>query len=82
MSLGPQVNAPWTQDQVASLNSYQASGRFHPFTGERGPKGEETALIATKEGWVEKDGGPVVQTWAHQFMTDWTWDHPRGSSER
>lgn len=26
-------HAPWTEDQVASLNAYQESGVFHPFTG-------------------------------------------------
>jgi hypothetical protein len=64
---------PWTEDQVASLNAYQAAGVMHPFTGERGPKGEETILIATPEGWVERVGGPVVQTWAHAWMVNWGW---------
>jgi hypothetical protein len=73
MSIGPRVEAPWTDDQVASLNGYQAEDRYHPFTGERGPNNEETILIATKDGWVEKEGGPVVQTWAHGFMADWSW---------
>ena len=68
-----QVNAPWTDDQVASLNGWQACGYVHPFTGERGPNGEETLLIATSAGWVEREGGPVVQTWAHNFMADWSW---------
>lgn len=67
------VDAPWTDDQVASLNGYQTCGHMHPFTGTRGPNGEETVLIATKEGWIEKEGGPVVQRWAHPFMADWTW---------
>lgn len=66
-------NAPWTDDQVASLNGYQQAGFVHPFTGGRGPGGEETVLIATKDGWVEREGGPVVQTWAHPFMADWSW---------
>lgn len=65
--------APWTDDQVASLNAYQQSGKLHPFTGERGPNGEETVLIATKDGWVEREGGPVVQVWAHLVMCDWSW---------
>jgi len=67
------ANAPWTEDQVRSLNEFQASGCLHPFTGERGPNGEETVLIATNAGWAERVDGPVVQTWAHTFMTDWSW---------
>lgn len=68
-----QAITPWTEDQVASLNAYQASGAGHPFTGERGPNGEETVLIATSEGWIERLGGPVVQAWAHAFMANWEW---------
>jgi len=68
-----QVEAPWDDDQVASLKAYQASNFVHPFTGARGPGGEETKLIPTREGWVECEGGPVVQRWAHDFMVDWGW---------
>jgi len=64
---------PWTKDQVASLNGYQACDSFHPFTGERGPNNEETILIATENGWVEREGGPVVQVWAYTSMADWSW---------
>ena len=67
------VEPPWTSDQVASLNAYQHCDRMHPFTGDRGPNGEETILIATSEGWIEHEGGPIVQTWAHAFMADWKW---------
>lgn len=66
-------NAPWTADQVASLNGYQHGGYGHPFTGARKPNGDETVLIATPDGWIEHEGGPVTQTWAHLFMVDWTW---------
>ena len=68
-----QINAPWTPDQVASLNGYQNCGYCHPFTGTRKPNGDETILLATPEGWVEHEGGPVTQTWAYPFMADWTW---------
>lgn len=67
------VEAPWTPDQVASLSAYQACQYVHPFTGERGPNGEEIVLIATSGGWIERSGGPIVQTWAHDFMTNWIW---------
>src|SRR5208337_5185620 len=62
------VNAPWSDDQVASLNGYQECDFVHPFTGEQG-----ASLRATAAGWVEHEGGPVVQKWAHGFMADWTW---------
>lgn len=68
------VDAPWTADQVMSLNEYQHAGFRHPFTGETPPGGgERPVLIATLAGWVECEGGPVVQTWAHDFMADWSW---------
>lgn len=67
-------HAPWTDDEVASLNAYQKAGFIHPFTGyQRQPDGSETILIATREGWVEHEGGRIVQTWAHDFMANWAW---------
>jgi hypothetical protein len=72
MSLN-RAEVPWTAEQVESLNGYQKRGAFHPFTGERGPNGEETVLIATPSGWIEREGGEVVQTWAHAFMADGSW---------
>lgn len=68
-----QVSPPWSQDQIDSLNAFQLADFVHPFTGTRKPNGDETVLIATTEGWVEEPGGPVVQTWAHAFMADWSW---------
>lgn len=58
----------WTEDQVASANAYQRCGVWHPFTSAAGKD-----LIATADGWVEVEGGPVVQEWAHAFMLDWSW---------
>jgi hypothetical protein len=70
------VDAPWTDDQVASLNAYQQAGYRHPFTGSEGLDGHRVTLIATSRGWVERVGGPVVQTWAHEEMTNWKWRMP------
>lgn len=69
------VNAPWTDDQVESLNQYQLAGWLHPFTNHwrvalSNPKVD---LIATTDGWVETPGGEVVQNWAHRYMADWSW---------
>jgi len=62
------AEAPWNDEQVASLNAYQAADFVHPFTSPQG-----ASLRATAAGWVEHDGGPVVQKWAHSFMADWSW---------
>jgi len=70
------VNAPWTDDQVASLNAFQNDERNHPFTGRRKTDGSNTLLIATPSGWIEEKGGPVVQAWAHDWMANWEWQTP------
>jgi hypothetical protein len=63
------VYAPWTEAQVEALKRWQNSGRVHPFTGElRDEHGFRLPLIPTREGWVEYVGGPIVQTWCHDFM--------------
>jgi hypothetical protein len=65
-------HAPWTDDQIASLNAYQNSGKMHPFTGRRAD-GSKTILIATTDGWVGVINGPILQTWAWLWMADWAW---------
>ena len=74
MSLFDRVNAPWTEDQMKSLAGYQGSGWHHPFTYGDGP--EQVDLVPTEAGWIAKDGGPIVQDWAYQFMLDWRWVPP------
>lgn len=67
----------WTEDQVRSLNEFQKSGVFHPFTcgGNRTDANHldgEGVLVATQEGWV----CPYCdyrQTWCYPWMIDWTW---------
>ena len=68
------TDAPWTDDQVDSLNAYQNAGYVHPFTYGEGE--EKVDLIATRDGWIAKKGGHVVQTWAHEFMANWSWRMP------
>lgn len=63
------IEAPWTDDQVSALNKYQESRKGHPFTGNRNPDGSECILIATNKGWVTYENGPIIQTWAWDFMT-------------
>lgn len=59
--------APWTDVEIQNLRDYQTCGIFHPFTGEG------CDLIPTPAGWVEREGGPVVQDWAHDWMVDGSW---------
>lgn len=74
-----QSRAPWSPDEVESLNGYQAAGVMHPFTcprrgdGEHGyASGDLGGLHATTDGWAcwfcE-----YRQTWAHPWMADGTW---------
>jgi hypothetical protein len=73
------VAAPWTGDQVASLNAYQACRRYHPFTcGVREPDGTPHILVATQVGWncprCTATGKTYTQLRCHGFMADWSWD--------
>jgi hypothetical protein len=61
------LDAPWTNDQVDSLNAYQKSGKSEPFTGDK------RILIATPNGWVEENTKKVVQTWTYQWAANWDW---------
>lgn len=66
------THAPWTAEEVDSLNGWQRCGFVHEFTGDRG----ET-LIATLSGWVSEVGGPIIQTWAWVHMANGGWKrHP------
>lgn len=67
-SMGKQIEAPWTEDQVRSLNEYQASGCMHPFTCHcRG------SLVAQTDGWKCPSTCDWKQTWCWDWMADWSW---------
>jgi hypothetical protein len=64
------IQAPFTDDQVASLNAYQGAGAFHPFTcGTESCRG---ALLATRDGW-RCPRCDYRQPWAWEWMADWSW---------
>lgn len=69
-----QIHAPWTPEQVAALNRFQAEGGMHPFTcgGDHAPG--SPALIAYTDGWrCQQPYGESCdyrQDWAHAFMAD------------
>ena len=70
------VEAPFTVDQVNSLNDFQRSGAFHPFTCGHDPRNEhsdgEGILVARRDGWMCPDDD-YTQAWAHSFMADGSW---------
>lgn len=70
------ARVPFTLDQAASLNAYQASGSFHPFTCGNdlcpGTGGEHAVLVAGEDGW-HCPACTYTQDWAHEAMADWQW---------
>ena len=71
------IHAPWTDEQVAALNTYQVSGVFHPFTcGKRDEPGHEHPvddglLVATNDGWVcSNPSCDYTQEWAWRAMAN------------
>ena len=85
--MSERVTAPFSLDKVTSLNQYQRSGAFHPFTCGRcrdelgtgawpsdpyqGPR-DERLLVATVAGWICPTCN-YTQDWAHLFMANWGW---------
>jgi hypothetical protein len=65
------VQAPWTPSEMNSLNAYQTSEVFHPYTCHR----HGSNLVATLKGWR----CPAVsdcnwdRSWAWQWTVDNSW---------
>lgn len=73
MSESEVVTAPFTTEQVESLNGYQSSGVMHEFTCGNGGH-SHGRLRATSDGWVcDFEGCDYTQDWAHAFMADGGW---------
>jgi hypothetical protein len=66
------VVAPFTEDQVNSLNDYQTIGPYHPFTCGN-DNCHHITLIATRDGWECPNCHKWRQNWCHPFMADWSW---------
>lgn len=64
------AEAPFTPEQVESLNGFQKCGCVHPFTC--GGDKCRSDLVATEEGWVCPNCD-YTQNWAHEFMADGSW---------
>lgn len=69
----PKIEAPFTLEQVQSINDYQSAGCFHPMTcasdDEAGCHGH---LVADTDGLKCFDCS-ARQTWVHAWMADWSW---------
>jgi hypothetical protein len=61
--------APFTDEEVTSLNAYQKCADWHPFTCVCGG---HRSLIATKDGWICNKCA-YTQKWCHDFMANWEW---------
>lgn len=67
--------APWSDEQVRSLNDYQVSGFMHEFTCRCGE-----VLVAMPDGWTCDCG--YTQQWAHRWMADDSWRLPAAQARR
>jgi hypothetical protein len=76
------ITAPFTDDQVKSLNAYQVSGVMHPFTcahcrDQLGTYADgvfnDRLLVATNEGWTCPTCD-TTQDWTWEWMADWKWE--------
>ena len=67
------TRAPFTPEQVESLNDYQESGVFHPYTHLRDDGGNEEVLIAAGDGWHCPEHSSYVQDWAWSWSVDGSW---------
>lgn len=76
MALIQGARPPFTPEQVASLNGYQASGAFHPYTCGYddcpGVNGGHASLIAREDGW-HCPACAYTQDWAHATSADGSW---------
>lgn len=74
------VVAPWTPEQVDSLNRYQESGLMHPYTCPNRDDHCDAVLVATADGWICRPCG-YTQDWAHPWSADGTWEQLGGARE-
>jgi hypothetical protein len=82
MNTAGKVRAPFTAEQVASLNGYQASGTFLEFTchGDGCPAADEQpVLVAAEDGW-HCPACTYTQDWAHEMMADGSWREFEGAT--
>lgn len=69
------IYAPFTDEQVLSLNAFQRGEKSRPFTCaacSRAYKGEHV-LVAGRNGLACR-GCDFRQSWAIDWMLDWSWE--------
>lgn len=67
------MRAPWTAEQIKSLNDYQEGGVFHEYTCGA-EHDDNRVLLATEDGWqCVEDGCRYRQDWAHAWTADDSW---------
>jgi hypothetical protein len=67
------VRAPFSAEQVTSLNEYQADGGFHEFTcGNDECPAVQGILVAKADGW-HCPSCSYTQDWAAPWMADGSW---------
>jgi len=64
------IKAPWTAEQVDTLNQFQRSPAIHPFTCPGHAGGGDRTLVATRSGWICPHCD-YRQDWFHDFMVRW-----------
>jgi hypothetical protein len=64
------IEAPWSDEQVRSLNRYQHADPTRAFVCPIEHDGDRL-LFATKYGWVCR-GCDYVKLWALRYMTRWS----------
>lgn len=69
------IKAPFTDDQVESINAYQKAGVMHPFTCGSGCGPDLVASVAA----LACPACGYRQDWVHGFMADWSWKPEPGS---
>lgn len=68
MSIGfDKIVAPFTKEQVDTLQEYQNSDTHHPFTCDQ-YHGPSCRLVPTVKGWICQYCD-YTQNWAYLFMT-------------
>ena len=67
------TKAPFTAEQVESINAFQHAGIFHPFTC--GVDDCRHDLVAEPDG-MRCPKCDYRQDWVHDFMANWAWKPP------
>jgi hypothetical protein len=62
------IEAPFTAEQVETMNAFQSLDTVHPFTCANDHAGDDV-LVAHEDGW-RCPSCEYRQHWAHGFMAD------------